>query len=205
MTSQARLARVIVGGAPAAWLGAGFSVDDHGRVPFVNGALELVGERSGLLGLVVDGWERPDPMPLDVEGIPLSAGAAAPPIGHPNGAFELDHIVIMTDSLERTSEAVAKTLGLECRRIRETANVRQAFHRFADRGCIIEIVEQDGLDRVSLWGLVVNVADLDAVIEAQGSDSLGAARTAVQPGRRIATFRSGAGLGIPVALMTPDS
>ena len=46
----------------------------------------------------------------------------------------------MTDDLERTSNAVSAALGLELRRIRETADVRQAFHRFPDRGCIVEIV-----------------------------------------------------------------
>jgi hypothetical protein len=32
---------------------------------------------------------------------------------------------------------------------------------------------------------------------------VGPAKAAVQPGRRIATVREGAGLGLPVALITP--
>jgi hypothetical protein len=202
--TQARLARVTVGGTPDAWRAAGFAVDEHGCIPFVNGALELTDSGVGMLGLVIDGLGADDVLPADLEGIPLSAGRTVAALDHPNGAFELDHIVIMTDSLERTSDAVTAALGLERRRIRETADVRQAFHRFADRGCIIEIVERAGLDHVGLWGLVVNVADLEAVIETQSDDMIGAAKNAVQPGRRIATFRSGAGLGVPVALMTPD-
>lgn len=198
-----RLARVTVGGTPDAWSAVGFAVDEHGCIPFVNGALEFTGDGAGMLGIVVDG-PGAEVLPADIEGISLSAGTGVAALDHPNGAFELDHIVIMTDSLERTSDAVAAALGLERRRIRETPQVRQAFHRFADRGCIIEIVERAGLERVGLWGLVVNVADLDAVIESQGSDRIGNAKTAVQPGRRIATFRSDAGLGVPVALMTPD-
>ena len=35
-----------------------------------------------------------------------------------------------------------------------------------------------------------------------GDDRIGAPRDAVQPGRRIATIGEGAGLGVPVALMT---
>jgi hypothetical protein len=46
------------------------------------------------------------------------------------------------------------------------------------------------------------VADLDAAAERLG-DRLGRARDAVQRGRRIATVRPEAGLGPPVALITP--
>ena len=52
------------------------------------------------------------------------------------------------------------------------------------------------------WGLVVTVADLDALAERLGP-VLGSARPAVQPGRRIATARRAAGLGTRVAFMTP--
>jgi len=52
------------------------------------------------------------------------------------------------------------------------------------------------------WGFVVTVADLDAAIAHLGPDVIGAAKPAVQPGRRIATVRSGAGLGVPLALMS---
>jgi hypothetical protein len=49
------------------------------------------------------------------------------------------------------------------------------------------------------------VADpLAAACTSLGADVTGEARDAVQPGRRIATLRSSAGLGIPVALMSPD-
>ena len=44
-------------------------------------------------------------------------------------------------------------------------------------------------------------ADLDALATRLGDD-LGAPRDAVQPGRRIATVRESAGLGLPLAFMT---
>ena len=53
----------------------------------------------------------------------------------------------------------------------------------------------------TFWGLVFVVADLDAAGAVLG-DRLGPARDAVQPGRRIATVRREAGLGLPVALIT---
>jgi hypothetical protein len=48
---------------------------------------------------------------------------------------------------------------------------------------------------------VLTVADLDAAID-RADGLIGAARDAVQPGRRIATVRSSAGLGVPVALLS---
>jgi hypothetical protein len=198
--SEVRLGSILVGGSADPWVTAGFAVDVYGRIPFVNGDLQFTDAGHGLTGLAVEGL---DELSADIDGIPVGGGTTTPPIDHPNGAFELDHVVIMTDSLDRTSAAVEHVLGLERRRVRETAEVRQAFHRFADRGCIIEIVERPGLDQVGLWGLVVNVIDLDAAVELLGPDLIGAAKLAVQPGRRIATVRSGSGLGVAVAFMTP--
>jgi hypothetical protein len=204
--SGARLAAIRVGGDATPWSALGFAIDDAGRVPFANGALEFTGSGSGLSGLVVAGV---DDLPDDIEGIQLAAGDGATALDHPNGALEIDHVVVMTDSLERTSEAVEEALGLPCKRVRETDAVRQAFHRFADqdgaRGCIIEVVENARVRSTGLFGLVVNVADLDAVVERWGSDLIGAPKPAVQPGRRIATVRVGAGLGVATALMTPGS
>jgi hypothetical protein len=50
--------------------------------------------------------------------------------------------------------------------------------------------------------LVVVVDQLDEAAAHLGPDVIGAPKSAVQPGRRIATVRSGAGLGVPLALMS---
>jgi hypothetical protein len=50
--------------------------------------------------------------------------------------------------------------------------------------------------------VVINVADLDAAIDVAGPELVGDAKDAVQPGRRIVTVRSEAGLGLPVAMMS---
>jgi hypothetical protein len=47
------------------------------------------------------------------------------------------------------------------------------------------------------------VADLERVAGELG-ERVGSIRDAVQPGRRIATVRERAGLGIPVALISPE-
>lgn len=204
--SGTRLAALRIGGSTGPWVGFGFAVDVDGSIPLRNGALEFVRDELGMLGLGVAGLEHP---PVDIEGIGVTVAQPVPPLDHPNGAFEIDHVVLMTNSLERTSEAVEAALGLPLRRIRETDTVRQGFHRFADhqgtRGCIIELVENQRVQHTSLFGLVVNVVDLDAVCQRWGADAISEPKPAVQPGRRIATVRKHVGLGVPVALMTPES
>ncbi|HEY4589083.1 MAG TPA: hypothetical protein VII86_07635, partial [Thermoanaerobaculia bacterium] len=51
------------------------------------------------------------------------------------------------------------------------------------------------------WGITFAVADLDTCAELL-RDRLGSIHDAVQPGRRIATVRPGAELGLPVALIS---
>ncbi len=199
------LASIVVGGPVEPWAACGFAFDDDGRAPLANGAIELVDDAGrGLLALAIEGSS---PVPADVDGVLLRPGAVLGAVDHPNGAFELDHVVVMTDSLERTTFAIDAVLGLECRRIRETEAGRQGFHRFDDqggvRGCIIEVVESPTVVGASLWGMVVTVGDLDAAVELLGAERVGETKLAVQPGRRIATLRTGADLGVPLAFMTP--
>lgn len=186
--------------APAAWAAIGCTVVD-GAVPLANGALLLGREGLVLTDVGADLFE----------GIPLTSGPAVPAVEHPSGAFELDHLVLLTDSLERTSDAVHSVLGLEQRRIRDTGTVRQAFHRFPDppmktnRGCIVEVVESDRVARVTLMGVVLNVHDLYSLADRLGPELLSPPKPAVQPGRHIATVRRDVRLGTSVALMTPDA
>jgi hypothetical protein len=206
-----RLSGIVVGGPPEPWAALGFAVDDRDHIRFANGALRLSGAGAGLLGLVVDGIPTAGVSTgrrsVDLEGVPVTAGDVEPGADHPNGAFELDHVVLRTPHLDDTSAAVEAVLGLACRRVRETSTVRQAFHRFPDqggvRGCIVEVVEDERATVTTLWGLVVNVADLDAAVDELGPEVIGDVKPAVQAGRGIATVRRDAGLGVPVALMSP--
>lgn len=203
--SAVRLAAIDIGGGPAPWEAIGLRTDGDGRISFANGALVFQPGERGIIGLAIDALDQ---LPDQIEGIPLRTGRVVPAIDHPIGAFELDHVVIMTDALERTSTSVSEALGLDCLRIRETEMVRQAFHRFADqggvRGCIIEIVENSRVQSPTLFGLVLNLTDIDAAAVRLGPDVIGSPKPAVQQGRRIATVRSTAGLGVAVALMSPN-
>lgn len=204
-----QLAEVVVGGVAEPWEALGFAV--HGsRIALANGSIRVIGGPAGVQLLVADGIDAP----VEVDGVTVEPGAPTDPNEHPNGAFELDHVVITTDSLERTSAAVAAVLGLPQRRIREVgegdARVRQAFHRFprtphGTAGCIVEIVESIRTrdSPPGLFGLVVTVTDLETLCDRLGPDMIGRPKSAVQPGRLIATVRSAVGIGFPLALMSP--
>lgn len=183
---------------PYPWSDVGFDVTDN-AVAVANGAVLL-----GAMGLVVSGV---DDLPTDLDGVPLSAGEVVPAGDHPNGAFEFDHLVLFTDSLARTSAAIEDTLGLECRRVRDTPDVRQAFHRFSDepgaRGCILELAETSRAERASLMGVVFNLRDLEGAAGRLGPELVSPPKSAVQQGRLISTVRRAAGLPTAVALMTP--
>jgi hypothetical protein len=119
----------------------------------------------------------------------------------------LDHVVVTTGSLDRTVERFTAA-GLRERRRRDIAIAGAAHQQvfFRPGQAIIEVVgpvvpSEGG---ASLWGITVTVGNLDALCDRLGPSVIGEARDAVQPGRRIATFRSAAGLGIPVAVMSPD-
>lgn len=148
----------------------------------------------------------------DIDGVPVVVGPreAAPLTDHPVAALSLDHVVINTDDLERTCEAIAETLDSPLKRVREFGEIRQGFHRVGpDRvdSLIVEVVERPDAPAAtsSLWGLVLIVEDIDAACHSLGPELIGNPKGAVQPGRQIATIRPEARLGVPVALMSPDT
>jgi hypothetical protein len=131
----------------------------------------------------------------------LGPGDEAP--RHALGATSFDHVVVMTSSIERTCGEIERVTGEPLKRIREAGPVRQGFHRLGPM--IVEVVESDRVtsDEAAFWGFVWNVDDLFDVAERLGPDVLSPPKQAVQPGRYISSFRAEAGLGLPIALMTP--
>lgn len=127
----------------------------------------------------------------------------APAGSHALGATSFDHVVVMTSSIERTCGEIERLTGEPLKRIREAGPVRQGFHRLGPM--IVEVVESDRVssEEASFWGFVWNVDDLFDVADRLGPDLVSMPKPAVQPGRHIASFRAGAGLGLPIALMTP--
>jgi predicted enzyme related to lactoylglutathione lyase len=208
-----RVEWLTLAGDPDTWRSLGFVVTDDGRLPLYGTSLRIVAPSSdadaatsGITGWTLSGV--PDAStPSAIDGLPTTVAAASTPTfaDHPVTAIGLDHVVVLTPDLERTSTAIAEATGCELKRVREVGTMRQGFHRVGSGGLIVELVERPDVPDgpATFWGVVINVDDLDAACERIGLDRISAPKDAVQPGRRIATVRNDVGLGLPVALMTP--
>ena len=163
------------------------------------------------------GWSLRGVGSTDLDGLPTARSDRPPPEprpDHPNGIAGIDHVVAITPDLDRTVAAL-EAAGLDLRRVREEPTPagapRQAFFRLAE--VILEVVQEpeEAIERgggagrpAFFWGLALLAPDLEASVSSLG-DRVGEIRDAVQPGRRIATLRRSAGLGVPVALITPPA
>jgi hypothetical protein len=196
-----RLVELSLGSTPADWERIGFTVDG-GAVALGQTLLRLTGRGGG-----IDGWTLAGVTSGALDGLDTRVATdpapEPPPAEHPNGALRIDHVVVGTPSLDRTVAAFDDA-GLELRRTRAAGRgVRQGFLWIGET--ILELVQTPGAEPdapAEFWGLVVVVADLERAAAVAG-DSLGDVRDAVQPGRRIATVRETARVGVPLALMTP--
>ena len=188
---------------PVAWRDAGFAMEDD-RCLVGDVALEFVAGEAGIVDWAVTGIRA-----AGIDGLPTrlggGGGASEGNADHANRTVGIDHVVVMTPRLERTIEAF-EDAGAELRRVREgetgMGRFRQAFFRLGRP--ILEVVETERMGEdapARFWGITFATADLDAAAELLG-DRLGRVKDAVQPGRRIATVREEAGLGLPVALIS---
>lgn len=210
-----RLRALTVRARPEAWVAAGFELRSGStQVGQVEITVQAEGARRGVREWCFETDAAVTDPTEPIDGIPTRwvprRGAPPPAVEHPNGATLLDHVVVLSPHLKRTTEAIT-AVGLDVRRVREVPTgyplpSRQVFFRSGES--VIELigpVEPDParLDRPArLWGLAFTVDDLDALADRLG-DHLGRPKEAVQPGRRIATVREEAGLGAAVAFMTP--
>jgi hypothetical protein len=203
-----RVEWLTVVGDPAVWRSLGFVLADDGTIPLPGTSVRVVtnGASAGISGWTLSGTVAAPGTEQDLDGLPTTFVEPVTPryADHPIGATGLDHVVVMTSDLERTSGAIAGTTGCELKRIREVGSMRQGFHRIGPGGLIVELVERPEIPDgpAAFWGLVVNVADIDAACDRIGAGRVSPPKDAVQPGRRIATVSSEVGLGLPVALMT---
>jgi hypothetical protein len=185
---------------PEPWLAAGFEPD--GRELAVGG-VRLVFEGADA-GKGVLGWSVRGLASTELDGIPTEQSSEPPAQGarQPNGVVAIDHVVAFTPDLERTTTAL-RAAGLDFRRLREeptpSGGGHQAFFRMGD--VILEVVHGGREGPARLWGLSFLVEDIDATAAHLG-ELVGEPHDAVQPGRRIATARREAGLGLAVAFMS---
>ena len=205
--SSARISELVIGGSRANWAQVGINFSQDGV--FAMGELVLRLNESLLPGLHSWALSNIDSNISSIDGIPTTEVLVATrPAQIESREFVLqplgiDHVVVNTPDLERTSRALHEATGAELKRIRDAGNgMRQGFHRLGD--VIVEIVSTPAMPAgtASLWGFVVNVADVKDVAAYLGPDVLSPPKPAVQKNRLIATFRGAVGLGVPVALMS---
>lgn len=198
-----RLVELDLGGADEPWARSGLPFASDGTCDVVSLLLRI--DHSRVPG--VHGWAFDAVNATEIDGIPTRRATPSTTRHHPDGDFTLDvvgvdHVVVMTPDLLRTSDAFARATGAPRKRVRDAGgSVQQAFHRVGD--VVIEIVSSPQVPAgpATLWGFVLTVCSLDAVAHYLGPDVLSPPKPAVQEGRQIATFRQAAGLGVPVALM----
>ncbi|HXH23822.1 MAG TPA: hypothetical protein VNI78_01155 [Vicinamibacterales bacterium] len=197
-----RVAALRIGAEPKRWRDLAFDVSADG-VAIAGGVrieLETNAEQGKIVSWALEGLD----VPGSIDGLATeSATRGDSDATHPNGVVAIDHVVVVTPSLDRTTAAFA-AIGVECRRVRNAGGgARQGFFLIGD--LLIEVVEGTSLepgDPARFWGLTAVVSDIDATAALLG-DRLGRVKDAVQAGRRIATVRSEASGGLPLAFITP--
>ena len=193
--------------APAEpWRELGLWLDEDGACTVGGVRIALAGGEGGISGWTLAGVGSAGGAIDGLETEVVDAPRTVDPTEHPLGAVAVDHVVVATPDIERTVAALTDA-GLAVARLRDAEvagrQVRQAF-----LPCVEALVEVVGPPEpacdgpAAFWGLTLAVADLDGAVERLG-DRIGPPRDAVQPGRRIATVRPEAGLGVRLALMTP--
>src|ERR1700679_1366184 len=152
-----------------AWTRAGFSVDSDAVCRVGGVAVRLLGRDRGV-GIV--GWSLrglPSDAPVhDIDGIPTTGSVEGPAAlaPHPNGVIAIDHVVLLSPDLGRTTASLSD-LGVDPRRERDGElggrPIRQIFFRLGE--VIVEVVGSPvtaGEGPSSLWGMTYVVTDIDA-------------------------------------------
>lgn len=215
-----RLVGLEVGDEPSAWRRAGFTVvEDRITVGGVTLRLSGAGDGRGLRSASLE-----PPVAGDVDGLPLVAAdpgvGAEPRVGvepgvgadgdasdgpaHDNGVVAVDHVVVASGDVERTTAALA-THGLTPRRTvvgaRGDGDDEVVYRFFLLGTCVLELVgpAHGGGGPARFTGLAFTTERIDELGELAGTP-----RDAVQPGRRIATLRGrDLGISVPTAFLTP--
>jgi hypothetical protein len=197
------IASAFLADSPDVWSDLGFVVTDDGSCWVSGMRIRLGTGEKKLSGWALRDWDGPSA----IDGLPTerSDEPARPTPVHPNGVTSLDHLVVMTPDIGRTTAAI-EAAGLELRRTRDTDQYgppfRQTFFKLGD--VVLEVigpVEPRDERPARFYGLAFTVADLDATAEFLGA-RLHRAKDAVQPGRRIATLDRDAGSSVPIAFMS---
>ena len=195
---------LVVGGSPEPWEAFGFHLlsATPSESQFSLGDAVLVVNSTQPAGMV--SWEITEVNTETIDGVLTARGAndLELPLEPGNvGCLGVDHVVVRTNSLDVTCAAITAATGAPVKRVRDAGSgMQQAFHKMGS--VVVEVVSApEQVEKTHLWGFVVNVSDVDALSACLVPDILGTPKPATQPGRRIASARSGSALGVPFAGM----
>jgi hypothetical protein len=204
MTSP-RLVGVTVGDRPAAWASLGFEVAGD-RFTVGGVTVHLAGDTGGR-GVL--GWSLEPSSEGDIDGL-LSVPTPPPaaPVSHRNGVTGVDHVVVGTPDVDRTTTAMEQH-GIALRRAVDGLRGGDKAYRFFLLGtCLLEVIgpaahDPDRTPRPAAFvGLAFVADDLEAA--AALPDVAGEPRDAIQAGRRIVTLRTAEhDVSVPLAILTP--
>ena len=205
VSNSPQISELSLPGAPSLWEAIGFAV--------VSGSF-VVGEVTCRLGATEPSWgfAGADSVPNEICGIPATGAEPPPPSSgasrHANGAFKIDHVVLVSQSPTKTKEEL-EAFGLVSKgaRLLGSGSSRRAAVFFWSGELLIELVgpadeAPEATSLAQLWGVTFVADDFDRVAAIAG-DLVSPTRDAVQPGRQIVTIDGAAGLGVGVAFITP--
>jgi hypothetical protein len=201
------LTGLVVGDAPGSWAALGLPVvGDRCTVGGVT--IHLVGD-GGPRGIL--GWEFDPPLDAEVDGLPNATDVAggtdlatrAASTGRGYAVVAVDHLVVATPDVERTTEALTAVLGDPRRTVDAARGDVGTRYRFWLLGtCVLELigpVDPSGDGPAHPVGLAFTAPDLGVFAEVAGDP-----RPAVQPDRTIATLRTrDHHVSVPLAVLTP--
>jgi hypothetical protein len=201
------LTGLVVGDDPASWSALGLPVAG-GRCTVGGVTIHLVGD-DGPRGIL--GWELDPPLDAEVDGLSNATGGVAvsdaatatASTGRGYAFAAVDHLVVATPDVERTTAALTAVLGEPRRTVDAARGDTGTRYRFWLLGtCVLEVIgpfDPAGDDPARFVGLAFTAPDLGVFAEVTGDP-----RRAVQPGRTIATFRTrDHDVSVPLAALTP--
>jgi len=192
-----------------AWESAGFTVRDGEFVHLSEITIRLVGRSHGQ-GIV--GWSfanLPNTCTADVHGIPTTHATAKPANAldqatlHRNGAYAVDHIVVMSHDWQ---QGVRDFNDIGLKPLRLTDKVRKGVTQVIYRPsqAIIELVGPEKPPAIpQVWGFTLVTKDVD-MTHHQLPDTTKKPWPAVQPGRQMTVLKHAQhGVSVGIAFMSP--
>lgn len=204
-SNSPQIAELNLPGAAANWAAIGFTiVDDSFVIGQVKCQLRALEPSWGFAGA--------ESVPTELDGIKTTqaqfASTSSAPPQQPNGAFKIDHVVVISESPSKTKrELEAFGLVAKGERVFGGGSSRRGGVFFWSGDLLIELVgpadetSREG-SRARIWGVTFAVSDFDR-LKATAGGLLGEPSEAVQPGRQIATIEASASLGLAAAFITP--